>query len=80
MSKLRTLCCTNDFTEVETSIPSGNVVLDLPGPGHEVRRLLEAWLEAFRGKECSVVVAASPEPDAILPAIRFLKRTAVGAS
>jgi uncharacterized protein (DUF1697 family) len=66
MAHLKDLCERLGFTNVETYIASGNVVLDSDGSERDVKATLEAALEEYAGKPVGVIVRTGPEMAGVL--------------
>jgi uncharacterized protein (DUF1697 family) len=66
MTDLKKLCTGAGFTNIETYIASGNVVLDSDGSEAEVKAALEACLKRYAGKPVGVMVRTGPEMAAVL--------------
>lgn len=66
MSDLKALCESLGFGDVQTYIASGNVVFTSDRAEQEIKRMLEAALEAHAGKRIDVVVRTGPEMALVL--------------
>ena len=66
MTDLKKLCAGAGFTNVETYIASGNVVLDSDGSEADVKTALEACLKRYAGKPVGVMVRTGTEMAAVL--------------
>ena len=66
MTDLKKLCAGAGFTNIETYIASGNVVLDSDGSEAEVKAALEACLKRYAGKPVGVMVRTGAEMAAVL--------------
>jgi uncharacterized protein (DUF1697 family) len=71
MAELRALCERAGFADVRTYIASGNVVLRGAGAEAQVKRKLEAALQAHAGKPVGVMVRSGAELQAALAANPF---------
>jgi uncharacterized protein (DUF1697 family) len=71
MADLKKLCARAGFTNVETYIASGNVVLDSDGSEADVKAALEACLQRYAGKPVGVMVRTGAEMAAVLKANPF---------
>ncbi len=66
MAELKALCAAAGFTNVETYIASGNLILEHPGPAAKVKEILEARLLAHCGRPVTVHVRTPAEIQAVL--------------
>lgn len=71
MADLRRLCAAAGFTNVETYIASGNVILEHPGPATKVKEILEARLLAHIGHPVTVCMRTPAEMQAVLDGSPF---------
>jgi uncharacterized protein (DUF1697 family) len=66
MAELKAICKAAGFTQVQTYIASGNVVLHSTLSAAKVKAALEAKLLAYAGKSVGVLVRTGPEMAAVL--------------
>jgi uncharacterized protein (DUF1697 family) len=66
MADLKAMCVNAGFTQVQTYIASGNVVLHSTLSAAKVKATLEAKLLAYAGKPVGVLVRTGPEMAAVL--------------
>jgi uncharacterized protein (DUF1697 family) len=66
MADLKAICIDVGFTQVQTYIASGNVVLHSTLSAAKVKAALEAKLLAYAGKPVGVLVRTGPEMAAVL--------------
>ena len=71
MADLKALCVAAGYSQVQTYIASGNVVLATNDPPAKIKTVLEARLRAFAGKPVGVVVRTATEMAAVLAANPF---------
>ena len=71
MTDLKSLCEQAGFSKVKTYIASGNVVFQSPKPEAQVKKSLEAVLEAYAGKPVGVLVRTAAEMAAVVAANPF---------
>ena len=71
MTDLKALCEKAGFTKVKTYIASGNVVFQSPKSESQVKKTLEAALEAYAGKPVGVLVRTAAEMAAVSAANPF---------
>jgi uncharacterized protein (DUF1697 family) len=73
MATLKAMCGEAGFTQVETYIASGNVVLGSKAKPARIKAALEARLQAHFGKAAGVIVRSAAEMAAVVAANPFAK-------
>lgn len=71
MAELKAMCLAAGFTQIQTYIASGNVILAHDGDAAGVKSALEARLYAYAGKPVGVIVRTPTEMAAVLRANPF---------
>ena len=66
MADLKAMCLDASYTDVQTYIASGNVVLSTSQSADQVRQEIESRLEAYAGKKGDVMVRTPEDLDLIL--------------